>query len=96
LTSFAVMAVVAAIVIALFQSNQSATLLRIAESQNSALGRSFANTIWLTHGDYLSGVGNVGGDELRARPQTMELDRELRKIAAGCQQLLDLSGFCST
>ena len=77
------MAIVAVAVVTVFQRHQTDTLLRIAESQNVALARSFGNTIWLTHADYLGTVNNLDGDALRRRPETGELDRELRTITRG-------------
>jgi diguanylate cyclase (GGDEF)-like protein len=67
-------------VVLVYQSHQTATLLRTAEDQNVALARSFANTIWSHHAPYLSSVGDLQGDALRARPETWEINRQLREI----------------
>lgn len=72
--------VVTLAVVLVYQSHQTATLLRTAEDQNVTLTRAFANALWSRHGQYLNSAGNVQGDELRARPETVEIDRVLRLI----------------
>ena len=83
IASLAVLVPITAIGILAFQSNQSAMLLSVAERQNESLARSFANTVWSSHAKYLSSVGHLDGDALRARPETGELDRELRTVTRG-------------
>ncbi len=82
-SSAAVMALITAAVVAVYQSNQAATLLRIAEDQNVTLARSFANTVWARHAHYLSSLGYLPGAVIRAWPETADLDRQLRQITKG-------------
>jgi diguanylate cyclase (GGDEF)-like protein len=80
LTSAIVTLLMTLAVVFVYQSHQTATLLRTAEDQNVALARSFANTIWSHHAQYLSSVRNLQGDALRARAETAEINRQLLEI----------------
>jgi diguanylate cyclase (GGDEF)-like protein len=95
--SAAILTLFTVAVVVVYQSNQTATLLRVAENQNVALARSFANTVWARHADYLSSAGHLDGDGLRARPETADLDRQLRQITNGLPvlkvKIFDLAGL---
>ena len=97
LSSAMVMVLITAVVVFVYQSHQTATLLRVAEDQNATLARSFANTVWARYAHYLSSVGPLHGDALRARPETAELDQRLRQITKGLPvlkiKIFDLSGL---
>jgi diguanylate cyclase (GGDEF)-like protein len=82
-SSAAVMALITAAVVAIYQSNHAATLLRVAEEQNVTLARSVANTVWARHAHFLSSLGFLPGDVIRAWPETADLDRQLRQITKG-------------
>jgi diguanylate cyclase (GGDEF)-like protein len=96
-SSAIVMTLVTAVVVVAYQSNQTAALLRVAEDHNVALARSFANTVWARYSHYLSSVGHLEGDALRARPETAEIDRQLRQITNGLPvlkvKIFDLNGL---
>ena len=77
------MALITAAVVVVYQSHQAATLLRVAEDQNATLARSFANTVWARYAHYLSSLGYLPGDVIRAWPETADLDRQLRQITKG-------------
>ena len=77
------MALITTAVFQVYQWHQTATLLRIAENQNVALATSFANTIWSRHAHYLSTVGHLEGNVLRARAETGDLDGQMRQITNG-------------
>ena len=64
-------------------AHDKASMLRMAESQNSALARAFANEIWLRHGSYFASARGLDGDALRARPETAEIDAQVRKLVRG-------------
>jgi len=83
LTSLIVIALMTLAVVLVYQWHQTATLLRIAEDHNVALARSFANTIWSHHAEYLGSVGKLKGDALRARPETADIHQTLRQITKG-------------
>ena len=91
------MVLITAAVVLIYQSHQTATLLRVAEDQNATLARSFANTVWARYAQYLSSVGHLHGDALRARPETADLDWRLRQITKGLPvlkiKIFDLSGL---
>jgi diguanylate cyclase (GGDEF)-like protein len=82
-SSAAVMALMTGAVVAIYQSNHSGTVLRIAEDQNAALARSVANTVWARYAPFLSSLGYLPGDVIRAWPETADLDRQLRQITKG-------------
>ncbi len=83
LTSAIITALMTLAVVLVYLWHQTATLLRIAEDQNVALARSFANTIWSHHAQYLGSVGDLNGDALRARPETAAIHQALRQITNG-------------
>jgi diguanylate cyclase (GGDEF)-like protein len=92
-----VMVLITAVVVLVYQSHQTTTLLRVAEDQNATLARSFANTVWARYAHYLSSIGPLHGDALRARPETAELDWRLRQITKGLPvlkiKIFDLKGL---
>ncbi|MFQ5619758.1 MAG: PAS domain S-box protein [Rhodospirillales bacterium] len=74
---------VTVVLVLIYRHNAVEDLVGIAENQNVALGRSFANTIWPHFSTYVTGVSGLDGDALRARPETREIHEALKKIAAG-------------
>ena len=96
-SSAMVMVLITAVVVVVYQSHQTAMLLKIAEDQNATLARSFANSIWARYAQHLSSVGPLHGDALRARPETAEIDQRLRQITKGLPvlkiKIFNLSGL---
>ena len=97
LSSAMVMMLVTAALVSVYHSHQTATLLRVAEDQNATLARSFANTVWARHAGFLTSIGHLRGDAIRARPETAELDGRLRQITKGLPvlkiKIFDLNGL---
>ena len=83
LTSVVAILSVTVVLVMLYRHNAVSNLVEIAETQNVALGRSFANTIWPRFSAYVTGVSGLDGDALRARPETRQIHEALKKIAAG-------------
>jgi signal transduction histidine kinase len=84
---FLVTSVASVVLVVHNSAHHSTSLIRMAESQNSALGRAFSNEILLEYGTYLGSVGNLSGDALRARPETTLIDARLRDLVAGLSVL---------
>ncbi len=83
LTSAVAILSVTVVLVVFYRNNAVSDLVGIAEHQNVALGRSFANTIWPRFSAYVTGVSGLDGDALRARPETRQIQEALKKIAAG-------------
>ncbi|HLJ22321.1 MAG TPA: ATP-binding protein [Stellaceae bacterium] len=85
---------------ALAQLNRSLAveqLERMAEANNSALTHAFANGIWGRFEAFIAGAHELSGDEIRARPETAELRRDIETLMTGTPvvriKLYDLSGL---
>ena len=83
LTSAVAILSVTVVLVVLYRHNAVNDLVEIAERQNVALGRSFANTIWPRFSTYVTGVSGLDGDALRARPETRQIHDALKAISAG-------------
>ncbi len=57
-------------------------LVAMTESQNMALARSFANTLWPRYGPYIRSVADADGDALRARPETRAIHADVLTLTA--------------
>ena len=97
LSSALVMALITAVVAFVYKSHQTAILLQVAEDQNATLARSFANTVWARHSEFLSSVGYLPVDAIRGRKETAKLDWQLRQITKGLPvlkvKIFDLNGL---
>ena len=82
LTSTVAMAVVAGAVM-LYRQNEVERLIAIAESQNVAMARSFANTIWPRFSSYVASTPGLDGNTLQARPETLEIHEVLKTLTTG-------------
>ncbi len=71
------------VLVVLYRHNAVNDLVEIAERQNVALARSFANTIWPRFSTYVTGVSGLDGDALRARPETRQIHEALKTLSAG-------------
>ena len=68
----------------------------MAESNNVALTKAFANSLWRPYSDLLNSVGRLSPDEVRSNKKTGELFEAVRDLMAGTSVLkvkvYDLSG----
>ncbi len=83
LTSAVAILSVTVVLVVLYRHNAVNDLVDIAERQNVALARSFANTIWPRFSTYVTGVSGLDGDALRARPETRQIHEALKTLSAG-------------
>jgi signal transduction histidine kinase/CheY-like chemotaxis protein/HPt (histidine-containing phosphotransfer) domain-containing protein len=83
LLSAIVIAPITAGVLTIHWMHEEDDLHEVAESQNVALARSFANTLWARNAVHLSSVGVLEADALRTRPDTLFLDRDVRQFVKG-------------
>jgi PAS domain S-box-containing protein len=94
-SAIALIVVTAALVVA-HRRSAVHELVAMAEAQNAALARSFANTIWPRFSGYVTGVSGTPA-EVRARAETRELDAALRALTAGLPvlkvKIYNLDGF---
>ena len=71
---------------ALAQLNRSLAveqLERMAEANNSALTHALANGVWDRFDGFISGAHDLSADEIRARPETADLRREIETLMTG-------------
>ncbi len=83
LTSAVAILAVTVVLVILYRHNAMDDLVDIAERQNVALARSFANTIWPQYSPYVGSVPGLDGDALRARPETRQIHEALMTLTAG-------------
>ena len=74
---------VTVVLVILYRETAVNELVGLAENQNVALARSFANTIWPQFSPYISSVSGFDGDALRARPETRQIHEALKELSAG-------------
>ncbi|MCZ6467896.1 MAG: hypothetical protein O6829_11550, partial [Alphaproteobacteria bacterium] len=82
-TSTAAIVGITAVLAVLYWQHLGDDLIESAESQNVALARSFANTVWPRLSSYVTSVSGLDGDALRARPETREIHETLKTLTAG-------------
>jgi signal transduction histidine kinase/DNA-binding NarL/FixJ family response regulator len=58
-------------------------LIGSQEANNVVLGRSLINTLWPVYSDYQKKLTDFNGDNLRAHPESEQLDRDLHRITKG-------------
>jgi len=58
-------------------------LVAYAETQNVALARSFANTIWPKFEPYISSNTDLSGAEMRLRPEVRDIEETVKIASAG-------------
>ncbi len=83
LTSAVAILSVTVVLVVLFRQTAVNELIDLAENQNVALARSFANSIWPRFSDYVASVPGLDGDALRARPETRQIHDTLKRLTAG-------------
>ncbi len=71
------------VLVAFYRENAVNELVVAAESQNVALARSFANTVWPIFSSYVMSVSEKDGDALRARSETREINEALTTLTSG-------------
>jgi PAS domain S-box-containing protein len=95
-TSAIALIVVTAVLVVAHRGSAVHELVTMAEAQNAALARSFANTIWPRFSDYVMSVSGTPA-EVRAREETRELHAALRTLTAGLPvlkvKIYNLEGF---
>ena len=97
LTSAIVIFVIALALESVYRQKAIDDLVAMAESQNSSLALSFANTLWSKYAAYLASVADADGETLRARPETGEIHEALKSLTAGLPvlkvKIYDLNGL---
>lgn len=83
LLTSAVAAAAITLVVVLDQQNEVARLITFAESQNVALARSFANTLWPRFSSYVKTASRLDKDEMRTRPETLAIEDAVTAVSAG-------------
>lgn len=81
-TSVAAIVAVAVMMAVLWQY-QVGHLVAFAESQNVALARSMANTLWPRYSAYVASAAQLSPDALKARPETREIAAALKTMSTG-------------
>lgn len=63
------------------------SLVKVSEGKNIALTQSFANTLWKTHGAFLSNTQSLSAKQLKSHPQTLKLTEDVDAWAQGLSVL---------
>ncbi len=97
-SAISVAAIIAiAIMLAVLRQHALGQIVEYAESQNVALARSFANTIWPRFSPYLSATSGFDGETMRGHPITREIGKALITLTAGVPvlkiKIYDLNGL---
>jgi len=96
-TSAVALILVTVALVFLYRQSAVDELVSMAEIQNAALARSFANTIWPRFSAYVGSVTRDGAAELRRRPETAEIYAALKSLTAGLPvlkvKIYNLDGF---
>ena len=96
LTSAAAAVVIVAVAV-FYRQSETDRLIAFAESQNIALARSFANTIWPRFASYVMSASELVSDELPGRSETREIHEAVQTISAGLPvlkvKIYDLQGL---
>jgi signal transduction histidine kinase/CheY-like chemotaxis protein/HPt (histidine-containing phosphotransfer) domain-containing protein len=88
LSSAVITVLATAVVMLIHWVDADANLHKTLETHNVALTRSLANTLWPGNSSYLYEAGDLDGDALRARPETLSLDQDVRQFAKGLPVML--------
>lgn len=85
---FTVMSAIAVLAITvtlafLFSAHQMRLLRVQTEERNLAVARLIAAAVWSRHADYIVQSRQATGDEIRSRPITATIDREMRQLTKG-------------
>ena len=62
----------------LYRDSQYTILKSDAQDHNINLAQTIANSIWMRYSDYLAAAGQLSAGDLLARPETQDLNTELR------------------
>ena len=75
----------AAIIVAfvLYRQDEVDRLIEVVESQNTALARSFSNSIWPRYASFVRSASELDEDALRARPEIRKIGEALKTISEG-------------
>ncbi len=75
----------AAIIVAfvLYRQDEVDRLIEVVESQNTALARSFSNSIWPRYASFVRSASELNEDALRARPEIRKIGEALKMISEG-------------
>jgi PAS domain S-box-containing protein len=88
--------VITVTLVILYRQSAVDELVNMAETQNAALARSFANTIWPRFSGYVRSVKGDGA-YVRARPETADIYAALKSLTAGLPvlkvKIYNLDGF---
>ncbi len=83
ITSAVAILSVTVVLVIIYRQNAVNQIVEMAESQNVALARAFANTIWPRFSSHVTSASGLDGDALRARPQTRQIHEALKTLSAG-------------
>ncbi|MFQ6017877.1 MAG: sensor histidine kinase [Kiloniellaceae bacterium] len=82
LASAAALVVVTVVLVTFYRQSAVDELVAAAETQNAALAQAFANSMWPRFSSYITSVPAADGEALRARPETREIRKFLKRLAA--------------
>ncbi len=81
----------------LYRQDEVDRLIEVVESQNTALARSFSNSIWPRYASFVRSASELEDDALRARPEIRKIGDALKAISEGLPvlkvKIYDPEGF---
>ncbi len=80
LTSSIAFVVLLGVISFTLRANQIDKMIATTEYQNMVLAQSFANSMWDRFSTYVESASTLTGDQLRARPETAQIDQVVRKL----------------
>ena len=86
-TSAIAILAIAVVLLVFFRGNAERELVSMTENHNSALAKTFANSIWVRFGDFIGSASGLDGNALRAAPENRKIDQELRSLTSGISVL---------
>ena len=81
ITSGVLIAAVTLFAAFLLHRHDVASLISATERQNVAVGQAFSNSVWPDYEDTLKMAKDLSGDQIRALPQTITLNEDLRRLS---------------
>ncbi len=97
ITSLVAFIIVAVVLGQFYRQTAINALVTTEESKNVALTQAFANSLWPQFAPFVNSVAGLNGDELRARPETAQLQQavlaQMKGLSVVKVKVYDLNGL---
>ena len=82
ITSAIVLVAVIVLLVVVHRELDEAHLIEMTQHQNVALARSFANSVWPRHSDFLASMEDLEPNAIRESPKTQEISKALEQLSS--------------